>query len=98
MDVWVEEVGYNPKYDAAVRAWAMSSKKVARVVRAVDKERIEALRQLFVECGQGEAEAQVRANICYFHQVGYYAVGMKERRAKRREYVSFYYKIIGGFA
>lgn len=97
MEVWVEEIGYDPAYDLAVRAWSTISKKVARVVRAVDEDRIEALHRLFLDAGYGDMEAVIRARVFYYHQVGYYAIGVKERKAKRREYLKFYYKVLTGF-
>lgn len=97
MDVWVDETGYDSSYDIAVRAWGTISKKVARVVRAVDEERIEALHQLFLEAGYDDMEAFIRARVLYFHQVGYYAMGVKERKSKRHDLLKYYYKVLTGF-
>lgn len=97
MDVWVDETGYDSSYDIAVRAWGTISKKVARVVRAVDEERIEAMHQLFVEYGYDDMEAFIRARVLYFHQVGYYAMGVKERKTKRHDLLTHYYKVLTGF-
>jgi AcrR family transcriptional regulator len=97
MDVWVDEIGYDPDYDIAVRAWATISNKVARVVRAVDKERIDAMHRLFVDYGYDDTEAFIRARVLYFHQVGYYAMGVKEPKAKRHDLLKHYYKVLTGF-
>lgn len=97
MDVWVDEIGYDSAYDIAVRSWATISKKVARVVRAVDEERIEALHQLFADYGYSDMEAFIRARVFYWHQLGYYAMGVKERKAKRHEYLELYFKVLTGF-
>lgn len=97
MDVWVEETGYDPNYDIAVRAWGTISKKVARVVRTVDEERIDAIQKLFSQYGYDEMEASIRARVLYYHQVGYYAMGVKERKAKRHEQLKYYYKVLTGF-
>lgn len=35
MDVWLDEIGYSPAYDLAMREWARTSPKVARAVREV---------------------------------------------------------------
>lgn len=97
MDVWVDETGYDSSYDIAVRAWGTTSKKVARVVRTVDEQRIEALHQLFVDYGYDDMEAFIRARVLYFHQVGYYAMGVKERKSKRHDLLTYYYKVMTGF-
>ena len=97
MDVWVDEIGYDPAYDIAVRSWATTSKKVARIVRAVDDDRIEALHQLFIDYGYSDMEAFIRARVFYWHQLGYYAMGVKERNTKRHEYLELYFKVLTGF-
>lgn len=97
MDVWVDEIGYDSAYDIAVRSWATISKKVARVVKAVDEQRIEALHQLFLDAKYSDMEAFIRARVFYYHQVGYYAIGVKEKKAKRHEYLTLYYKVLTGF-
>lgn len=97
MDIWVDEIGYDPAYDIAVRSWATISKKVARVVRAVDEERIEAMHRLFLDYGYSDMEAFIRARVLYWHQLGYYAMGVKERKAKRHEYLELYFKVLTGF-
>jgi AcrR family transcriptional regulator len=98
MDVWVDEIGYDPAYDIAVRAWGTISKKVARVVRAVDEQRIEAMHKLFVDYGYADMEAFIRARVLYFHQVGYYAMGVKERKSDRHDLLTHYYKVLTGFS
>jgi hypothetical protein len=41
------------------------------------------LKAVFKDLGYDEVEAFVRARVLYFHQVGYYALGVKEPRARR---------------
>jgi AcrR family transcriptional regulator len=95
--LWLEEQDYDPDYDTAVRAWSRVSPKVADAVHEVDDSRIEALRKLFVEAGYDEDEAFVRARISYFHQVGYYAMGVKESDKRRAELSELYYRVLTGF-
>jgi AcrR family transcriptional regulator len=78
IEVWVHERGFSPAYDSAVRDWARASKTVATVVGAVDRERIALLKQIFLRLGYAEDRAEVRARIMYFHQVGYYALGIRD--------------------
>jgi AcrR family transcriptional regulator len=96
IDLWLAEKEYDPKFDAGVREWARVSRRVAQIVRRADDERIEVLRSIFVDLGYKGTDALVRARITYFHQVGYYALGIIERRSRRRELRPFYTRALVG--
>jgi AcrR family transcriptional regulator len=96
IDVWVNEHNYNPQWDAAIREWARISPRVATVVRRVDDVRIEIIQRMFRDMGYTEPEAFVRARITYFHQVGYYTLGVQESREQRLELMPFYARILSG--
>jgi AcrR family transcriptional regulator len=95
--LWIEEQDFDPSYDTAVRAWGALSRKVANIVHQVDDQRIDAFRQLFVDAGNPEQEAFIRARITYFHQVGYYAMGVHEPVKRRLELSELYYRLLSGF-
>lgn len=94
--LWVEERDFSPGYDTVVRDWARKDAKVARRVQAVDNKRIAALTELMRCYGHEGTDALVRARIFYFHQVGYYALGIKETQAERLKLVPFYVKALTG--
>lgn len=94
--IWIEEREFNPAYDTAVRDWARKDPKVARAVRAVDDKRIAALTRLMNIYGYTGNEALVRARIMYFHQVGYYALGIHEGTAERLKLEPIYMKALTG--
>jgi AcrR family transcriptional regulator len=96
VDVWPNEKSYSPAWDAAVRDWARVSGKVANAVRRTDDIRIDVLRQVFVDLGYEGREAFVRARICYFHQVGYYALGVRESREERLRLMPLYTRVLAG--
>ncbi len=93
-DMWVNEAGYDPQWDAAVREWARISPHVATVVRRVDNVRIKIIQRIFHDMGYGEPEAFVRARTTYFHQVGYYTLGVRESRNQRRTLLPIYIRIL----
>lgn len=95
--LWIEERDFNPDYDTAVRSWARTSSKAADVVRKTDDLRIEALKQIFLDAGYSDDEAFIRARITYFHQVGYYAMGVRESAARRYELSDLYRRVLAGF-
>jgi AcrR family transcriptional regulator len=94
--VWIDEAGYSPAWDAAVRDWARTSKPVEALVRRVDEWRIRLLQSLFRRFGYAAPEAFIRARITYFHQVGYYALDIAESRARRRRLVPLYLEVLTG--
>lgn len=97
VNLWVEERDFDPHYDTAIRAWSRVSRKVANAVHRIDDIRIDMLRRLFREAGYPEDEAFIRARITYFHQVGYYAMGVRESTKRRKELSDLYYRILTGF-
>jgi len=96
VDLWIDENEYDPKWDGAVRDWARTSPAVLKAVQAVDRKRIEVLEQVFVDLGFKGQDAHVRARVTYYHQVGYYALGVQESRRQRRRLLPFYRKILTG--
>lgn len=95
--LWLDEDAFSPRFDGAIRAWGAVSEKVGQVVRAADDCRIAALVRLFEDAGAQPPEAFIRARIVYFHQIGYYTLGLRESRETRLEYLPLYYKILTGF-
>jgi AcrR family transcriptional regulator len=96
VDIWIDETAYSSAWDAAVRDWARVSAKVATAVRRVDDERIEILTRVFAGLGYDRREAFVRARITYFHQVGYYALGVRESRDDRLALLPYYTRVLTG--
>jgi AcrR family transcriptional regulator len=96
IDLWLAEEEYDPKFDTAVREWARVSPHVARVVRRADNGRIDVLTQIFTELGYRGADALVRARIAYFHQVGYYTLGIMESSTQRHKLGPYYTRALLG--
>jgi hypothetical protein len=69
---------------------------VASAVRRTDDARIGVLKQVFLDMGCEDEEAFVRARICYFHQVGYYTLGMRESREERLRLLPLYTRVLTG--
>ena len=95
-DLWIDEVEYSPAYDSAVRDWARMSEPAARVVKEVDLHRINLMKTIFLDLGSPEDEALIRARIAYFHQVGYYILGLGETKETRTLNRPLYSKILSG--
>lgn len=94
VDLWISEKEYDPRWDSAVRDWARTSSKVLETVHRVDLKRIGFIEQIFRDLGYRGKEAHVRARVTYYHQVGYYALGIHESRQQRLELMPYYTKIL----
>jgi len=95
-NLWIDEKEYDPKWDGAIRDWARISRAVREVVQAVDQRRIAVLEQIFNDMGYTGKEAHVRARVMYYHQVGYYAMGVLESQKERRALIPYYRKVLTG--
>jgi hypothetical protein len=92
----IDENEYDPKWDGAVRDWARTSPRVRKAVQAVDQKRIVVLEQIFNDMGYAGKEAHIRARVMYYHQIGYYAMGVEESRRERRALIPYYQKVLTG--
>jgi len=96
VNMWVQEKQFDPQWDAAVREWARTVPKVAATVRRVDDHRIDILKRVFIDMGYDEERAFIRARVTYFHQVGYYTLGVKEPTRRRLALLPLYIEILAG--
>lgn len=95
-DHLIAEKEYDPGFDMALRAWAHADPKVAAAVEQSDTQRIHGLRHIFAALGCEPQEASIRARVFYFHQIGYYAIGVRESRAERLCQAATYIRILCG--
>lgn len=96
VDRLIEGNGYDYQFDMAVREWARSDKRAEWAIERADRDRIEALTKLFVAIGNDRQHASIRARVFYYHQIGYYAIGVKQSIADRRRNASLYLDILCG--
>jgi len=101
---WLEEVvrrliesdGYDYHFDLSVREWARADKRAAWAVERADKERLTTLQRCFEALGYDQAKAAIRARVFYYHQIGYYAIGVRQSIAERRQNAVHYIEILCG--
>jgi hypothetical protein len=65
-------------------------------VQAVDQKRIAVIEQIFRDLGYRGKDAHIRARVTYYHQVGYYALGVEESRRERRRLIPYYRRVLTG--
>jgi len=88
--------GYDYHLDLAVREWARSDKRAAWAIERADRERVDTLRRFFEAIGYDREHATIRARVFYYHQVGYYAIGVHQSTADRRRAAQLYLDILCG--
>ncbi|BBE33416.1 TetR family transcriptional regulator [Sphingosinicella microcystinivorans] len=96
VDRLIEEDGYDPHFDMAVREWARSDQRAAWAVERRDRNRMARLQRFFSILGYGQDEAVMRARVFYFHQIGFYAIGVKASIADRRRDAKLYNDVLCG--
>ncbi len=96
VEVWIRAKEFDADYDSAIRDWARVSPKVAKLVQEADSARMAALRSIFLAMGYKPVEADVRARITYYHQVGYYAMRIRENMRIRRALLPTYFHVLSG--
>jgi hypothetical protein len=80
----VLERDLDPAYDSAIRDWARTRKKVAWTLRRIDGDRIRLSVRIFENFGYQGKDAEMHARVTYHHQVGYYAMNVRESRGATR--------------
>lgn len=96
VDRLIEEDGYDHHFDMAVREWARSDQRAASAVERVDRQRISVIKTAFNRLGYDKKEALIRARVFYFHQIGFYAIGVSETLSQRRRKARLYVDILAG--
>ncbi len=81
---------FDQKLDFAVREWSRRDADVRQKVRANDMMRQAAIQAMFERHGYAPPEADIRARILYYQQIGYYALDLAEPLAERQARVAGY--------
>ncbi|MBF9060868.1 TetR family transcriptional regulator [Rhodobacterales bacterium HKCCSP123] len=86
----VDPAGFNHRLDFAVREWARRDARVRAVIDRSDTARTEALAEMFARHGYPPEEADIRARVLYYQQIGYYALELNETLEERLARVPAY--------
>lgn len=93
---WISPEFFDPHLDVAVRLWARRDPKVRGVVASADRQRLQALQDMFVRHGYGDHEALVRARVLYFTQIGQYTLEIEEDLELRLERAATFAAVYSG--
>lgn len=92
----IDPEGFNHPLDFAVREWARRDGKVRRVIDRSDLARQQALTRMFERHGYTPDEADIRARVLYYQQIGYYALELAETLEERLSRVEGYLYCFSG--
>ncbi|MEW2919230.1 TetR/AcrR family transcriptional regulator [Ruegeria sp. ANG10] len=87
---------FDTALDFAVRDWARKSGKVRRALDQSDARRLQALHAMFTRYGYSEVEAETRARVLYYMQIGYDLAQLNEPMETRLSLVSHYLYVFTG--
>jgi len=75
---FIDPALFDQRLDFAVREWARREASVRRVIDQADDTRLAAVAAMFRRYGYPADEADIRARILYFQQLGYHALDQNE--------------------
>ncbi|MFA3917364.1 TetR/AcrR family transcriptional regulator [Ruegeria hyattellae] len=87
---------FDTALDFAVRDWARREGKVRRMLDQSDAKRLSALRAMFARFGYEELEAETRARVLYYMQIGYDLAQLNEPQDIRLSLVPQYLFVFTG--
>lgn len=89
---------FDTALDFAIRDWARKSGKVRRALDQSDARRLAALHAMFARYGYPEVEAETRARVLYYMQIGYDLAQLNEPISARIAMVPHYLFVFTGVA
>lgn len=87
---FVDPAEFDQGLDFAVREWSRRDADLRRRVDDADRQRLGAVTAMFTRYGYDPAEADARARILYFMQLGYHALDVREPIAERMGRIDAY--------
>ena len=93
---WLQSKAFDARYDSAIRDWARKSPRVRRAVHKADLRRVAFITEMFGAAGYPPREAEVRARVLYYTQIGYYALDVEEPEEVRIPLAAPYYEVFTG--
>lgn len=86
----IDPHGFDHRLDFAVREWARRDAHVRQIIDRSDTARHTALSRMYERFGFAPAEADIRARVLYYQQIGYYALDLGETLETRMSRIEGY--------
>ncbi|MDQ1196024.1 TetR/AcrR family transcriptional regulator [Agrobacterium sp. SORGH_AS 787] len=97
-DCWIDTELFDPRFEFAVRSWALQSEDISKEIEVADRARLSALQHMFMRFGHTELDADVRARTTYLVQIGYVSMRTQEDIALRMKRIPHYVEVYTGIA
>ena len=97
-DCWIDAELFDPRFEFAVRSWALQSEDISKEIEVADRTRLSALQHMFMRFGHTELDADVRARTTYLVQIGYVSMRTQEDIALRMKRIPHYVEVYTGTA
>ncbi|MQB19182.1 TetR/AcrR family transcriptional regulator [Agrobacterium tumefaciens] len=97
-DCWINPQLFDPRFEFAVRSWALQSEDISTEIENADRARLSALQNMFMRFGHAELDADVRARTTYLVQIGYVSMRTKEDISLRMKRIPHYVEVYTGIA
>ncbi|MFP3921899.1 MAG: TetR/AcrR family transcriptional regulator [Dichotomicrobium sp.] len=97
-DCWIDPDLFDARLEFAMRNWSQSSAELKETFRETDRERIEAIRDMFARFDFDPYQADIRANAIYLTQVGYISIEAEEPLPERIRRMPAYVETFTGRA
>jgi len=81
---------FNHRLDFAIRDWGRRDPGVQAAVDAADERRLTAIEDMYARHGANAYQAEIKARILYYMQIGYYALELEEPTEARLSNVAAY--------
>ena len=91
-ECFIDDALFDQRLDFAVREWSRRDPTVRERIDAADQQRLEAVIAMFTRHGFEPEDADARARILYFMQLGYHALDVREPMELRMLRVAAYLK------
>ncbi|MBD0416890.1 TetR/AcrR family transcriptional regulator [Oryzicola mucosus] len=89
-ECWVDRTRFDPDLDNAVRFWARREARIRKIVDEADSQRVEALTRMFHRFDYPLEEANTRARVLYYTQIGHFTLQPRETARERFSHVPSY--------
>jgi AcrR family transcriptional regulator len=80
------------RYDPAMRAWALFDPATAVTVRHVDEARLGYVKELFLQIGFDQKEAELRSRMSYYYVIGENAAGIDRTPEDRLAFLDVWHR------
>ncbi len=96
MDCWLNPTLFDASLDLAIRNWARNDAELQKRVSDADRQRIEAVSNMFARHGYSPEQAEVRGMTVIYTQIGYISMQVKETAEDRHARVQQYVELFAG--